>query len=278
LKYIDVQEKIVIKGNISLLIKDSRKKQDDYASCRIQKGLLLAVGEHDLSEEGIGFGVPILRFKHKDIFPGSAQITSSRDGDKTVVIVDYDLNLEESMEVLGNKINNRAFYRIKECLSRVHRECPRFRKMLTRASNTLRRFFDIQTRFKEVTSIGIVRVLYVIHTGNIYVSVDTGRINNYGCTGIMLMNEQGASYFDIYHDSSGTFLKKNSIGTWDETFAQEAYFRDSIHDIEFMLQKADGAKMFMGREYVPGRLAWSGLAYSIPPESTSFSYHIRVLA
>jgi hypothetical protein len=270
-------EKIAIKGNISLMVGGSCKIQNNYASSMILKGLLLAIDEKDLSEEGIGFGVPILKFKNNEIFPGNAQITIVRAGDKTVVTVDYDLNLVESMAVKGNKIDNMAFYRIKDSLSCLHRNIPRFRKILTQASNALRRSFNLETRFMQVTSSGIVRVIYIIQTGNIHVNVDIGGINKNGCTEIMLMNEQGASYFDIYHDSNGAFLKENSIGTWNETFADEAYFRDSFHGIEFMLQKVDGAKMFRGREYSPGRLAWSGLAYSIHPCTTTFSYYIRIL-
>lgn len=270
------QENIEIKGNISLKIRDTCINQNEYASNRIQKGLLLSADEKDLSEEGIGFGVPILKFKHKAIFPGSARITTSKDGDKTTITVDYDLNLVERIAVKGNRIHNRNFYSIMEYISLLHREYPRFREMIMRASNTLRRFIDIETRFEEVTSFGIVRVLYVIHAENIHISVDTKEINKYEYTEIILMNEQGARYFDIYRDSNGTFLKENSIGTWDETFADEVYFIDTIHGIEFMLQKVDCAKMFRGRERVPGRLSWSGIAYSLSSDTTNFTYHIQV--
>lgn len=269
-------EKIPINGRISILIGDTWIKQNEYASGRIQKGLLLAIDENDLSEEGIGFGAPILKVNHKAIFPGSAQITTVRDRDKTIVTVDYDLNLVERMTIKGNKIDNRAFYRMKKYLSCLHRECPCIRKMLTQASNTLRFYFDIETRFEEVTSFGIVHVLYVIHAGNILINVDTSRVKKYNCTGIMLMNEQGANYFDKYHDSSGLSLKGNAIGTWDETFADRASFEDTSHKFEFTMQKVAGAKLFRGRELVPGRLAWAGLAYSIPPDTTNFSYNIRL--
>ena len=266
-------EKIEINGNISLHIRDNRIKQNEYASCRIQKGLLLSVDENDLSEEGVGFGVPILKFKDKEIFPGSARITTSRDGDKTTVTIDYDLNLVERMTMKGNKIDNRAFYRMKEYMSRLHRECPCIRQMLTQASNTLRFYFGMETRFEEVTSFGIVSVLYVIHAGNIHINVDTSRVKKYDW--LMLMNEQGANNFDEYQDSSGLALKGNAIGTWEETFADGASFVDASHKLEFTLQKVAGAKLFRGRELVPGRLAWAGLAYSIPQGTSNFYYNIR---
>lgn len=269
-------EKIPINGSISLLIGNVRLKQNEYASCRIQKGLLLTVDESDLSEEGVGFGVPIIRLRYRDIFPGDAQITAVKEGDKTAVTVDYDLNLVEKMTLNGKKINNKFFYMMKDLLSRLHREYPCFREMLTKASNILRFYLNIKTHFEEVVSFGIVRVIYIIHAGNIFISLDTNMIKKYNCTGVMLMNEQGANYFDYYRDSSGLSLKGNAIGTWDEIFADEASFVDASHKIEYTLQNIAAAKLFRGRELVPGRLAWAGLSYYIPPGIANFSYNIRI--
>jgi hypothetical protein len=266
---------IPLMGAISLRIMEVTGS--DYASCRIQKGLLLALGDIDLAEEGTGFGVPVLKFGHEAIFPGSARINSSTDKDKTSFAVDYDLNLAERMAVKGRKINSRTFYRIKELLSSLHREYPCFRKILMHASSTARRAFGIVTRFEKVPSCGIVHVLYTIRSGNIHISVDTSRVKKNNCTGIMLMNEQGANYFDKYCDSSGLSLKGKAIGTWDEAFVDWASFVDASHKLEFTLQKVAGARIFRGRELVPGRLAWSGLAYSIPPDTPNFSYIIRMV-
>lgn len=92
----------------------------------------------------------------------------------------------------------------------------------------------------------------------------------------MLMNEQGAGYFDTYRDSKGLFLRGNAIGTWDETSAGEASFIDTLHGIGFTLLKVPGARMFRGRELVASRLAWAGLAYSIPLSRANFDYCIKV--
>jgi len=55
-----IQEKIPLMGDISLRIEEV--SGSDCASCRIQKGLLLAFGDTDLTEEGTGFGIPVLKF------------------------------------------------------------------------------------------------------------------------------------------------------------------------------------------------------------------------
>jgi hypothetical protein len=126
---------------------------------------------------------------------------------------------------------------------------------------------------RKVPSSGIVRVLYTIRSENIHIKVDTSRVRK-NCT-IILINEQGANYFDKYSDTSGLSLKGDAIGTWDEAFTDEATFVDTSHKLEFTLHKVKGARMFRGRELVSGSLAWARLAYDIM-NITDFSYNIRV--
>lgn len=267
-----------MKGELSLYIKESGMGRPDYPTCRLQKGLLLAFRDKDISGEGIGFGVPILKSGNKTFFPGSARITTLRESEMVSVTVDYDLNLVEKKALKGKNIEYRYFYAITENLSRLHRSYPRIRKMLMHGSNFLRRFFGFETLFEKIDTHGIVGVRYEIHKeeGIIQINVDASGIEKKDYTEIMVMNELGASHFNEYHDSTGLILKGDAIGTWDETFADEASFIDTIHSIVFTLGKVAGARMFRGREFVPGRLAWAGLAYSLPPCTDNFDYNIRI--
>ncbi len=74
----------------------------------------------------------------------------------------------------------------------------------------------------------------------------------------------------------GCVLKGNEIGSWDEIHADEATFQDPADGLSFTLKKVDGARMFRGRELVPGRLAWSGLAYVLPPQRDELAYSITI--
>ena len=67
---------------------------------------MLVHGNRDMSEEGVGFGVPLIKFGHKTIFPGSGHITLRKD--RTSVNIDYDLNLAERMLVKGRKIESKT--------------------------------------------------------------------------------------------------------------------------------------------------------------------------
>ena len=90
------------------------------------------------------------------------------------------------------------------------------------------------------------------------------------------MNEQGANCFDTYKDSDGLILKGEKIGSWDQIKANEASFIDPSDGLMFSLKNVEGARMFRGRELVTGCLAWSGLAYVLPPETKEFAYSIEL--
>ncbi len=263
--------------DISLLIKEQGSEPSEYPTSSIQKGLLLTHRNKNLAEEGLGFGVPVLRSGHETIFPGKGRTTIEKNGDATIVKIDYDMNLVERIAVKSSKrIENGYFYMIKEHFSSLHREYPFLRGIITKSSTRLRQALGIETRFEKSDSMGTVSVVYVVNSsdGKVYISVDTGRIEK--CSEISMMNEQGANYFDIYHDSNGAILAGNSIGTWDETFADEVSFIDSHDSIMFTFEKVGGCRMFRGRELIPMRLAWAGLAYVIPPDEVDFAYSIRI--
>ena len=268
---------IAMTGDISLQIKEPDRKKQSYPSCRLQKGLLLFKRNKDLSEEGVGFGVPILKSGEKTIFPGRANIELKEYADKINVMVDYDLNLAETIVVKGRKIKNRTIYILKESLSFLHRKYPCSRELLTKGSNELRRSFGIETGFEEVASAGLASIKYTITSdGMIHVRADLSRIKKEIFTEVMIMNEQGANFFDTYCDSKGTILSGDEIGSWQETPCDEVSFIHSRNDLAFTLSKIDGSKMFYGRELVGNRLSWSGIAYLISPNIQDFAYDIRI--
>jgi len=264
---------------VCLHFKDPEIVPGDYPACRIQKGLVLVLENRDISEEGIGFAVPVLKFGNETIFPGNACVSTEKDGDISVVKIDYDMNLVERMVVKSSRrIESEAFYRIKECFSWLHRKYPLLRGILVQSSNSLRRTWGLETRFEKIACAGMVSIVNTVNTknGTIHVGVDISNVNKERCIEVNIMNELGANYFDSYCDSNGLFLKGNAIGTWDETFADEASFIDSCDNVAFTLNAKKGARMFRGRELVEGRLAWSGLAYRLPGDIINFTYDIRI--
>lgn len=259
----------------------SQHPRPRYPTSQIQKGILLEYGGVDLSEEGTGFGVPVLKFGQEAVFPGSWNAAVERDGDYLILRAEYFLNLVSRMKCMGFGLKSPAFYDIRERLSSIHRSCPNLRNLITSSSKGLRHILCLEDTFMPVPAAGFVQAVYKICEGKILVELKifneercAGFDNK--CTEIVVLNEQGANYFDAYRDSDGRFLKNEAIGSWDEVFAEEASLMDSIHRIGFTLTKVKGARMFRGREIMDKRLAWSGLAYVFPPHTENIAYSITL--
>lgn len=276
---ISARVRIDMGRGVSLLFRNPGSGPCEYPTNRIQKGLILAYGNREMAEEGLGFGVPLLKFGYETVFPGNACVTSKKDSETPILKVNYDLNLVERKAVKSRKsINNKAFYKIKEHLSKLYRKHPPLRGIFWQVSKGLRLICDIETRFENIPTIGTASVIYSIHPrrSTVHVSVNLCELRKDGDTEIIIINEQGANHFNQYHDSNGIILNGDAIGAWDETFADEASLIDSCNDIVFTLQKVKGARMFRGRELVASRLAWSGLNYVISPHTVNFTYTIMI--
>jgi hypothetical protein len=65
-------------GDLSLSITDRAPSADThdgrYPAARLQRGLLLVCPGRDLAEEGVGFGVPILKRGAQTVFPGAMEL------------------------------------------------------------------------------------------------------------------------------------------------------------------------------------------------------------
>ncbi len=245
-----------------------------YPASRIQKGLVLGCGDRDLSEEGIGFGAPVFKFGEEAIFPGSWRARIVEHDDSTSVIADYVMNLSAKTTRMGRLMKSRSFYRARNAFSLLHRDHPSLREGLTFSSSLCRKVFQLEDIFAEVPPVGLVRTIYTLKGCEIRVDLAFSKAK--GCSEVVVMNEQGANYFDTYQDSDGLILQGDDIGSWDETCAEEASFVNSADKIAFTLKKAKEARMFRGRELAYKRLAWSGLAYVLPPETESFAYSITI--
>jgi hypothetical protein len=50
----------------------------------------------------------------------------------------------------------------------------------------------------------------------------------------------------------------------------------SSQHISFSLPQVKGARLFLGRELIGSRLAWSGFGYTFPPGLNHFSYEVTI--
>jgi len=245
-----------------------------FPTSRIQKGLVLEMGNQDLSEEGVGFGLPVLKLGLQPVFPGSWSMSVREDKGRCLINADFEMNLTAVVARRDKIIDSGLFYLARDTFSRIHREHPRFRNWISISSRMLKKKLDLEEIFTEMPNIGFVGASYLISDSRIDVELRFPRVD--GCTELIALNEQGADRFDTYQDSSGLVLKGEEIGSWNQIEADYASFVDPADDLVFTLKRIDGARMFRGREKATDSLAWSGLAYVLPPGVEKFAYSIEL--
>lgn len=264
---------------LSLKIADALDGKKAYPTGCLQKGFLLLDQGQELAEEAVGFGVPVLKAGLQTIFPGAIILTCLRRGSIWGITAVFKLNLVERFSRGGNKnVESRLFYAVKNFLAAVIRRLPFLSGLLTATSSMLRRMFNWETTYADAGFSTEVKVTYTIEaeTGKVGAEIDTSGLPP-TITEVVVMNEQGARYFDRYRDTSGVSLSKEEIGCWDEVNAEEAWFESSAPpQVAFRLAQVKGAQLFRGRELIGSRLAWSGFGYSFPPSIKRLCYEMRI--
>jgi hypothetical protein len=262
---------------LSLNIHDTPPAGKEYPTTRLQKGFVLLDRGEELTEEAVGFGVPVLQSGLQTIFPGGIELTWLQRDLTWDITALFRMNLVEKFSQGENKnLENKILYAAKNFLAAEIRRLPKLRGFLTSISNQMRRLFRWETIYTDAGFSTELKVFYSLDTGTgkILVEIDTTGLPLF-ITEVMLMNEQGAQTFDRFQDSSGIFLQGNEIGCWDEISAQEAWFESSTRQVAFKLGQVKGARLFRGRELVGSRLAWAGFGYSFPPSVKKFRYEMR---
>ncbi len=264
---------------ISLQIAAGTNHDASYPTGRMQKGWVLFCNGQDLSEEAVGFGVPILKRGLQTVFPGEVELHPDAINPQSRFTARYKLNLEEKIARPGSgSINNRLVYAGKNMLAGMIRGLPAVRRLLTNTSNLLRTAFGWQTTYEPAGYATYVTLTYTINAGAGTILAELMSVDSIpdGITEIILMNEQGAHYFDQYQDLEGAVMQGDEIGCWDEVTAASAAFMSSSQHISFSLPQVKGARLFLGRELIGSRLAWSGFGYTFPPGLKHFSYEVTI--
>lgn len=270
---------IPLSGDIALRIKNSSPGERGYPSSRLQKGLILLNNGRELVEEGVGFGVPILKKGRHTLFAGDLDLESGQEGGQQIIKARFEMNLEEKIATEKNgNIENRPVYRVKNFLAWLIRTYPALRSPLTALSNALRALFNWQTTYQKVDSHGEVLVAYHIDraAGVVKMTVSAEGVVNEAITEMVVMNEQGANAFKRYRDSDGSDLQGEQIGCWDEVKAAQATFISDQYQIAYTLEQVEGARLFRGRELIGSRLAWSGFGYSYPAGVKRFECTLKI--
>jgi hypothetical protein len=264
---------------LGLQIASGIDQSSPYPTARIQKGLTLLYDGQDLSEEAVGFGVPIIKRSLQTIFPSEVDLYFHGGSARTKVSARYKLNLEERIVRNGNgSIKSQLVYTGKNSLAAIIRRIPLLRRPLTGTSNLLRSRLAFQSTYEksEFSTHAILTYTIDERHGRIMVELVGGDFLSNSISEIIIMNELGAHHFDQFQDSEGTCQNGDEIGCWDLVEALEASFIDQTNKLSFSLGQVKGARLYRGRELIEPRLAWSGFGYSFPPKLRPFQYEITL--
>jgi hypothetical protein len=271
--------RIPLFDGFALTIGDVAGALGEYPTSALQKGLILSHGGLNLTEEAVGFGVPVLKRGLQTIFPSRVELASFQRKTVWEVTAIFTMNLEEKIAGPSFAQSEKHWLcALRNVLAALMRRVALSRYILTVASSTLRRHFGWKTSYGSSKFSAKVTLCYIVtpEAGRVDIEATSSGLAVAGVTEIVLMNELGAGHFDRYRDSSGITLNSNKVGMWDEVKAETASFESSEHKISFTLDRVKGAKLYRGRELVDSRLAWTGFGYSFPPSDQPFRYTLRI--
>jgi hypothetical protein len=255
-----------------------------YRDCRprcletraLQKGLVLLWNGHELIEEGVGFGVPVVKYTDKTFFSGNAQVSIQKNGSEWTLTKAFALDMV-SIKKFGNAsyIDDKAYSIVRKKFQMLYLKHRNLNSLFNKIME-MRELLNIKTEFLTVKPRGTIVVTYRCQPKGITIHADFTRIKQNGCQEVLLLNEQGSSYFQKYADSRGEILVGNKIGPWDKIDAEEASLQSSQGYLKFSLQKFDGAQLFRGYERTRKRFSWVGLSYTVPPCRRVFEYSVAL--
>lgn len=256
------------------LYPDSRPH--NLAISDLQKGLILMLGGEELIEEGAGFGSPAVKYEDRVFFSGTAETFVYEKGENAVLSKSFQINMVEKMQIgKGPFINDHVYTDLDKTFNKIFVERKTFRPITYKLMN-LMNAAGMQTRFVKAESKGTIKFTYTCFSDFIRIDVNLSNLDKRGCREIIILNEQGSTFFQKYFDSNNLELYGKEIGAWEKVDAGEASFSDVKGKLKFILQKANEATLFRGSEQLKGVLSWVGLNYVLNPKLSAFTYEIRL--
>ncbi len=243
----------------------------------LQKGAILTIAGADIAGEGVGFGVPVAFIGGNFVYSTHAKVEQIDKGArKTFEMNAISTKIWRSRLLSGLPGPDALFDGwLMGNLSPLYRSWG-FAQIVANGFWRLERSTQaIEHGFSPTQSRGSVSMDYEVEDDVIRVTMDpTGLVP--GCTRLSVMNELDARVFDSYEDSSGLTLHGWRVGAWSPVEAEWARFSASDGSSSFRLWGVEGARLFRGREVVPGHLSWAGLAYELRKPLCLFTYIVEI--
>jgi hypothetical protein len=228
----------------------------------------------ELNEEGVGFGVPIIKYSDKTFFSSQAKVSFKQTNNCSILTKTYTLDTV-SRKKLGKVtyLDDSLYSLLMHIFQKLYFRHKKFSTLFNKAME-LRQLAHIKTEFVTVKPRGEVTVTYLCSPACITIRADFSKVALNKCNEVLVLNEQGSNIFRKYTDTTGLTLLSNKIGAWDTVVAQKA----TLHNpkVSFTLQTHRYAALIRGWENTRNRFSWVGLSYSMNPHNKVFEYMIRL--
>ena len=242
---------------------------------QLQKGIVLVFKGRELIEEGVGMGVPVAIYSDETYFAGTAELSKDCQDGKTITKhFLMDSVSRKSWKV--RRIVNSRIYRVASRLSAgVYRNYRDLRRVIFPLM-MLRNKLGVRTVYANALSRGEIAVTYSAEHGNLGIRADFEGLDRKSLRKIIFLNEQGATFFRRFRDSEGSDLVGDKIGAWEHVDSEWASLSDIDRTLSFSVRQLFGCRLFVGREYVKGYLAWTGLGYEVQPHLDTLNYVVHI--
>jgi hypothetical protein len=248
-----------------------------HRSIILQKGAILTIVDGDVAGEGVGFGVPVALIKGSFVYSTHAEVEKTEGGAIKTFEMDAISTKRWTSRLLSGLPGPTALFDswLMGNLSSLYRSRG-FAQVVANGFWRLERSTGaIEHGFSSIPTRGRVLVDYKVEADTIIITVNTSGLGP-SCEKLFLMNELDAQVFDSYDDSDGLELRGWHVGAWSPVEAEWARFKARDGSSSFKLGSVEGARLFRGREVVPGHLSWAGLAYELEQPLRQFTYTVKI--
>jgi hypothetical protein len=236
----------------------------------LHKGLVLIVNGEEIIEEGLGFGVPVVKYPDHTYFAGSASVYADHN-EKTI-------HIHFVMDTVNtNSLTHRPILtQLKQLANLLYQRSHYYRTLIAPVTRWRARTQLGINKFYRVPRRGEVHITYAIQQHSVIVTVDLSRLSSANWQTVTLLNEQGASIFTCYCDTSGLILNNEEIGVWDLVSARRAWLTSDTANFAFGVTTTQACTLRRGREQQTNYLSWAGFAYEMKSPRTHFHYTIQI--
>ncbi len=238
----------------------------------LAKGVCMFAGTSDLSEEGVGFGVPVIVSRWRTYLSFTAPVTVVSDEGNVV----RKLFRLDAVQRVGNSDRAGVLpYIWLETKGLVYKGLPWAQRWLLAKHATGN--LTPQIGFDPAPSRAEVAVEYALADDSVEVKVDLSGLKHLSRRDrVYILNEQGGRAFPIYRENGRIASREHRSG-WSKVAAESAGFASETGDNWFNVPAREGAVMFRGREVVDSQLSWSGIEFDLSRwSSDKFSYRVEI--